>query len=62
MAQDTRITSVISSTNGTLVNGNKIARINRSLHYADGDRVSLGQYEVSISLELVTTSYDLLLK
>ena len=46
------------STNGTLVNGNKILK-NQPVSLCDGDRVSLGQYEVSISLELVTTSYDI---
>ncbi|MFS1908572.1 type VI secretion system-associated FHA domain protein TagH [Vibrio lentus] len=46
------------STNGTLVNGNKILK-NQPVSLCDGDRVSLGQYEVSISLELVTNSYDI---
>ncbi|MFA0558390.1 MULTISPECIES: type VI secretion system-associated FHA domain protein TagH [unclassified Vibrio] len=46
------------STNGTLVNGNKILK-NQPVSLCDGDRVSLGQYEVSISIELVTTSYDI---
>lgn len=46
------------STNGTLVNGNKILK-NQPVSLCDGDRVSLGQYEVSISLELITTSYDI---
>lgn len=46
------------STNGTLVNGNKILK-NQPVSLCDGDKISLGQYEVSISLELVTTSYDI---
>lgn len=46
------------STNGTLVNGNKILK-NQPVSLCDGDRVSLGQYEVSISLELITTTYDI---
>ncbi|PTO51241.1 FHA domain-containing protein [Vibrio splendidus] len=46
------------STNGTLVNGNKILK-NQPVSLCDGDRVSLGQYQVSISIELVTTSYDI---
>tara|TARA_B100001059_G_scaffold233843_1_gene274855 strand:- start:790 stop:2274 length:1485 start_codon:yes stop_codon:yes gene_type:complete len=46
------------STNGTLVNGNKILK-NQPVSLFDGDRISLGQYEVSVSLELITTSYDI---
>ncbi|WP_104038422.1 type VI secretion system-associated FHA domain protein [Vibrio jasicida] len=46
------------STNGTMVNGNKILK-NQPVSIVDGDIVSLGQYEIGVSLEHVTASQDI---
>lgn len=46
------------STNGTMVNGNKLLK-NQPVSIVDGDSISLGQYEISVSLERVTTAQDI---
>ncbi|NVD06243.1 FHA domain-containing protein [Vibrio sp. JPW-9-11-11] len=46
------------STNGTMINGHKILK-NQPVSICDGDVISLGQYEIGVSLELVTTSQDI---
>lgn len=46
------------STNGTLVNGNKILK-NQPISIVDGDVISLGQYEVVVALEKVTVGQDI---
>ncbi|MGF1727552.1 type VI secretion system-associated FHA domain protein [Photobacterium nomapromontoriensis] len=46
------------STNGTLVNGNKILK-NQPVSICDGDILSLGQYEIGISLERIATAQDI---
>ncbi|MBO0217628.1 FHA domain-containing protein, partial [Vibrio sp. Vb2880] len=46
------------STNGTMVNGNKILK-NQPVALVDGDIISLGQYEIGVSLEHVTSTLDI---
>ncbi|EMF7364163.1 FHA domain-containing protein [Vibrio vulnificus] len=46
------------STNGTMVNGNKILK-NQPISIVDGDVISLGQYEIGVSLEHVTAAQDI---
>ncbi|OPH49235.1 type VI secretion system-associated FHA domain protein [Vibrio campbellii] len=46
------------STNGTMVNGNKILK-NQPVSIVDGDVISLGQYEIGVSLEHVTAAQDI---
>ena len=46
------------STNGTMVNGNKILK-NQPVAIVDGDIISLGQYEIGVSLEHVTSTLDI---
>ncbi|HFQ4907142.1 TPA: type VI secretion system-associated FHA domain protein [Vibrio vulnificus] len=46
------------STNGTMVNGNKILK-NQPISIVDGDLISLGQYEIGVSLEHVTAAQDI---
>ncbi|MBW3698150.1 FHA domain-containing protein [Vibrio sp. T187] len=46
------------STNGTLVNGNKILK-NQPVSICDGDCISLGQYEIGIVLEQITATQDI---
>ncbi|MDF5356450.1 FHA domain-containing protein, partial [Vibrio parahaemolyticus] len=46
------------STNGTMVNGNKILK-NQPIAIVDGDIISLGQYEIGVSLEHVTSTLDI---
>ncbi|KLN63063.1 type VI secretion system-associated FHA domain protein [Vibrio sp. VPAP30] len=46
------------STNGIMVNGNKILK-NQPVSICNGDVISLGQYEIGVSLELVTTNQDI---
>lgn len=46
------------STNGTMVNGNKILK-NQPVAIVDGDIISLGQYEIGVSLEHVTSTQDI---
>lgn len=46
------------STNGTLVNGNKILK-NQPVSICDGDSITLGQYEIGIVLEQVTATQDI---
>ncbi|WP_061009541.1 FHA domain-containing protein [Vibrio sp. CUB2] len=46
------------STNGTMVNGNKILK-NQPVSIVDGDVVSLGQYEIGVSLEHVSAAQDI---
>ncbi len=46
------------STNGTMVNGNKILK-NQPVSICDGDVITLGQYEIGVSLELVTSNQDI---
>ncbi|MCW8348643.1 FHA domain-containing protein [Vibrio sp. ZSDZ65] len=46
------------STNGILVNGNKILK-NQPVSICDGDIISMGQYEISIALEQVVATQDI---
>ncbi|WP_260261404.1 type VI secretion system-associated FHA domain protein TagH [Vibrio intestinalis] len=46
------------STNGTLVNSNKILK-NQPVSIVDGDVISLGQYEVIVAIEKVTVGQDI---
>ncbi|MFB1054882.1 type VI secretion system-associated FHA domain protein [Vibrio diabolicus] len=46
------------STNGTMVNGNKTLK-NQPVAIVDGDIISLGQYEIGVSLEHVTSTQDI---
>ncbi|EGQ8092647.1 FHA domain-containing protein [Vibrio vulnificus] len=46
------------STNGTMVNGNKILK-NQPISIVDGDLISLGQYEIGVSLEHMTAAQDI---
>ncbi|WP_172581464.1 type VI secretion system-associated FHA domain protein [Vibrio harveyi] len=46
------------STNGTMVNGNKILK-NQPVSIVDGDVISLGQYEIGVSLEHVSAAQDI---
>ncbi|EGR1699460.1 FHA domain-containing protein [Vibrio parahaemolyticus] len=46
------------STNGTMVNGNKILK-NQPISIVDGDVVSLGQYEIGVALEHISAVQDI---
>lgn len=46
------------STNGTLINGNKILK-NQPVSLYDGDQISLGQYEVSVEIESIASNTDI---
>ncbi|HAS3028506.1 TPA: FHA domain-containing protein [Vibrio parahaemolyticus] len=46
------------STNGTMVNGNKILK-NQPISIVDGDVVSLGQYEIGVELEHISAVQDI---
>ncbi len=46
------------STNGTLVNGNKLLK-SQPIALCDGDVVSLGQYEVTVALENTVSGQDI---
>ncbi|HCE1618490.1 type VI secretion system-associated FHA domain protein [Vibrio parahaemolyticus] len=46
------------STNGTMVNGNKILK-NQPISIVDGDVVSLGQYEIGVVLEHISAVQDI---
>ncbi|MGR5286367.1 type VI secretion system-associated FHA domain protein [Vibrio maritimus] len=46
------------STNGTLVNGNKLLK-SQPISLCDGDVVSLGQYEITVSLENTVSGQDI---
>ncbi|HCG8611960.1 type VI secretion system-associated FHA domain protein [Vibrio parahaemolyticus] len=46
------------STNGTMVNGNKILK-NQPISIVDGDVVSLGQYEIGVALEHISAAQDI---
>ncbi|WP_047046440.1 type VI secretion system-associated FHA domain protein TagH [Vibrio mexicanus] len=46
------------STNGTLINGEKILK-NQPVSLHDGDSISLGQYDFSVSFESISTTVDI---
>ncbi|EGQ8099891.1 FHA domain-containing protein [Vibrio parahaemolyticus] len=46
------------STNGTMVNGNKILK-NQPISIVDGDVVSLGQYEIGVAFEHISAVQDI---
>ncbi|NES63231.1 FHA domain-containing protein, partial [Vibrio parahaemolyticus] len=46
------------STNGTMVNGNKILK-NQPISIVEGDVVSLGQYEIGVALEHISAVQDI---
>lgn len=46
------------STNGTLVNGNKLLK-NQPISLYDGDTIVLGRYEISIGLEKLSSSVNI---
>ncbi len=46
------------STNGTLVNGNKTLK-NQPVSICEGDTLTLGQYEIGVTLEQVSTAQDI---
>lgn len=46
------------STNGTLVNGNRILK-NQPISIQEGDSIALGRYEISVAFEQLTSNLDI---